>query len=51
MFTTAAMPAEVDILNTETYYVRFGDWFAWGMTIVSMAVILIGLKGFIRRPT
>ena len=49
MFTTAAMPAEVDILNSETYYVRFGDWFAWGMTIVSVAVILVGLKDFIRR--
>ena len=50
MFTTAAMPAEVDILNGETYYVRFGDWFAWGMTIASVAVFLVGLKGFIRRP-
>jgi apolipoprotein N-acyltransferase len=50
MFTTAAMPAEVDILDGETYYVRLGDWFAWAMTIASMVVILFALKGFIRRP-
>jgi apolipoprotein N-acyltransferase len=50
MFKTAAMPAEVEILNGETYYVRFGDWFAWAMTIASVAVFLVGLKGFIRRP-
>jgi apolipoprotein N-acyltransferase len=48
MFTTAAMPAEVDILTGETYYVRYGDWFAWGMTIASMAVILFALQGLIR---
>ena len=29
MFTGAVMPTEVEILNGETYYVRFGDWFAW----------------------
>ncbi|HEX7231541.1 MAG TPA: apolipoprotein N-acyltransferase [Candidatus Binatia bacterium] len=49
MFTTAAMPADVDILNSETYYVRFGDWFAWGMTIVSIAVVAAGLTRSIRR--
>jgi apolipoprotein N-acyltransferase len=44
MFTTAAMPAEVDILNGETYYVRFGDWFAWAMTITSVAVLLLSMR-------
>ena len=28
MFTAGAMLSTVDILNGETYYVRFGDWFA-----------------------
>jgi apolipoprotein N-acyltransferase len=50
MFTAAAMPAEVDILNGETYYVRFGDWFAWAITIASVVVVLFALKGFIRSP-
>jgi apolipoprotein N-acyltransferase len=49
MFTAAAMPAEVDILNGETYYVRFGDWFAWGMTIVSALVLLLSLRSSTRR--
>jgi apolipoprotein N-acyltransferase len=49
MFITAAMPAEVDILNGETYYVRFGDWFAWGMTIVSALVLLLSMRSSTRR--
>jgi apolipoprotein N-acyltransferase len=49
MFTAAAMPAEVDILNGETYYVRFGDWFAWGMTIVSALVLLLSMRSSTRR--
>jgi apolipoprotein N-acyltransferase len=43
MFTAAAMPAEVDILNGETYYVRFGDWFAWGMTVASVLILLLSV--------
>lgn len=49
MFTPAVMQTEVEILNGETYYVRFGDWFAWGMTIVSLSVILLGWKKSFRR--
>ncbi|MGN6734006.1 MAG: apolipoprotein N-acyltransferase [Candidatus Binatia bacterium] len=49
MFTAAAMPAEVDILNGETYYVRFGDWFAWGVTIVSALVLLLSMRSSTRR--
>jgi apolipoprotein N-acyltransferase len=44
MFTAAVMQTEVEILNGETFYVRFGDWFAWGMTITSLAIILLGWK-------
>ena len=44
MFTPAVMQTEVEILNGETFYVRFGDWFAWGMTITSLAIILLGWK-------
>jgi apolipoprotein N-acyltransferase len=43
-FTAAVMHSEIDILTGETYYVRFGDWFAWGMTIIASALILFNLK-------
>jgi apolipoprotein N-acyltransferase len=43
-FTSAVMNSEVDILNGATYYVRFGDWFAWGMTFFSAAIVLLRLK-------
>jgi len=41
LFTDATMPAEVEILDGETFYVRFGDWFAWGATILSAAIVLL----------
>ena len=44
MFTPAVMQTEVEILNDETYYVRFGDWFAWGLTVVSIGIALFHLK-------
>jgi apolipoprotein N-acyltransferase len=44
MFTPAVMQTEVEILNEETYYVRFGDWFAWGITIAVAGLILFHLK-------
>ena len=44
MFTAADMQAEVEILNGETYYVRFGDWFAWALTAISIAIVLLRLK-------
>ena len=44
MFTAADMQTEVEILNGETYYVRFGDWFAWTLTAISIAIVLLSLK-------
>ena len=38
------MPQEVAILNGETFYVRFGDWFAWTLTAISAAVLLLVAK-------
>ncbi len=40
MFTPAVLQTEVEILNGETYYVRFGDWFAWAMTIATLAIVI-----------
>ena len=44
MFTAAVMQAEVDILDETTYYVRFGDWFAWAMTIATLGIVLLRFK-------
>jgi apolipoprotein N-acyltransferase len=44
MFTSAVMHTEVDVLNETTYYVQFGDWFAWLMTITTCALILFQVK-------
>jgi apolipoprotein N-acyltransferase len=44
MFSGAVMNSEVDILTGETYYVLYGDWFAWAMTIFSAAILLFNLK-------
>jgi apolipoprotein N-acyltransferase len=41
IFTPAVLKAEVEILEDETLYVRFGDWFAWTMTFMSLAVGLL----------
>jgi apolipoprotein N-acyltransferase len=38
------LKAEVDILDGQTYYVRYGDWFAWAMTIITGAIVLFHLK-------
>jgi len=49
MFTEAVTATEVEILNGDTYYVRFGDWFAWTLTAILLAVLLFNLKRYLRR--
>jgi apolipoprotein N-acyltransferase len=49
MFTPAVMDGEVEILNGHTYYVRFGDWFAWSLTVAALGVVLLNLKRLMRR--
>lgn len=44
MFMAAVMQTDVEILNGETYYVRFGDWFAWAMTAITIGLVLLRLK-------
>jgi apolipoprotein N-acyltransferase len=44
MFVPDVLKTEVDILDGETYYVRYGDWFAWGITIITVAIVLFHLK-------
>ena len=49
LFTAAVMQTDVEILNDATYYVRFGDWFAWGLTAIAIGVLLFHLKRALRK--
>jgi apolipoprotein N-acyltransferase len=44
IYVPAVMRSDVEIMSGETYYVRFGDWFAWSMTIAAAAIVLFQLK-------
>jgi apolipoprotein N-acyltransferase len=48
IFTPAVLKTQLEILYTETLYVRFGDWFAWGITLIAVAIVL---SQFSRRRT
>jgi apolipoprotein N-acyltransferase len=39
IFTPAVMNSQVELLEAETVYVRFGDWFAWSMTSAALAIV------------
>jgi len=41
IFTPAVLKTQVEILEGETLYVRFGDWFAWGVTLLTLGIILV----------
>jgi len=43
-FTGAVMNSNVDLLEGQTFYVRFGDWFAWGVSLISLLVVLVYWK-------
>jgi len=43
-FTGAVMSSNVELLEEETFYVRFGDWFAWGISFISLIVVLMYWK-------
>jgi apolipoprotein N-acyltransferase len=40
IFTSAVLKTQLEILEGETFYVRFGDWFAWGVTLIAVAIVL-----------
>jgi len=44
IFSKAVLKTEVEILEGETFYVRYGDWFAWSVTVVSLAIIAVYWK-------
>ncbi|MET0502253.1 MAG: apolipoprotein N-acyltransferase [Candidatus Binatia bacterium] len=47
IFTPAVLKTQVEILEGETFYVRFGDWFAWGITLLTIIIVLFqSSRGF-----
>ncbi|HEX9271766.1 MAG TPA: apolipoprotein N-acyltransferase, partial [Candidatus Binatia bacterium] len=40
IFTPAVLKTQAEILEGETFYVRFGDWFAWGITLIAISIVL-----------
>ena len=43
IFSPGVLSAKAKILDGETLYVRFGDWFAWLITFMAAAVVLRGI--------
>jgi apolipoprotein N-acyltransferase len=50
MFTEGVMHMDVDILKGETYYVRFGDWFAWALTAIGIGIVLVKFMRNVINP-
>jgi apolipoprotein N-acyltransferase len=48
IFTPGILKTEVEILDEETLYVSFGDWFAWAMTGMSLGIVLYYLRRALR---
>jgi apolipoprotein N-acyltransferase len=49
IFSPGVLKTDVEILEGETLYVRFGDWFAWATTLITMVIIVVGLT--VRRSS
>lgn len=41
IFSRGALKKEVELIEGETVYVRFGDWFAWGATLASLGILVL----------
>ena len=44
IFTPAVLQTQIEILAGETFYVRYGDWFAWGVTLIAATIVLFQLR-------
>lgn len=44
LFTPGVLTARVALLEGKTFYVRFGDWFAWTATLLALAWLIARLK-------
>lgn len=50
LFIPAVLTAEVEILGGETFYVRHGDWFAWGISVMALLVAALLWRRPARLP-
>ncbi len=41
LFTEGVLTATVPLMELETVYVRYGDWFAWVMTLITVAAVAV----------
>jgi apolipoprotein N-acyltransferase len=48
LFTDGVLKAQVEIMEEETYYVRYGDWFGWGITGAVLGLVLFYLMKELR---
>lgn len=48
LFSSAVLTVNVALLEGETFYVRFGDWFAWILSGASLIVLLAHLGRWLR---
>ncbi|HUK41451.1 MAG TPA: apolipoprotein N-acyltransferase [Candidatus Acidoferrales bacterium] len=48
IFSPGVLKTDVEILDGETLYVSFGDWFAWSMTGMSLGILLYHLRQVLR---
>jgi apolipoprotein N-acyltransferase len=40
LFTAGVLTAQVALLEGKTFYVRYGDWFAWAATLLALAALI-----------
>jgi apolipoprotein N-acyltransferase len=40
LFSSGVLTTKVEVMEGETLYVRFGDWFAWVITLASLAILI-----------
>ncbi|MEE9549541.1 MAG: apolipoprotein N-acyltransferase [Candidatus Binatia bacterium] len=44
VFSSGVLTADVPLMKGQTFYVRFGDWFAWMCTLGSLGIILTPIR-------
>lgn len=40
VFTRGVLVSQVPLMEGKTFYVRFGDWFAWLATSISVSIVV-----------
>jgi apolipoprotein N-acyltransferase len=51
IFSPGVLKREVELMEGETLYVRFGDWFAWLATLAALAILLLCWRKLSDPPT